>query len=171
MRLARGHGPAFFMLNLCNRSCCDATVGYLYRVMDCTFASVDTLVDKSLKTPAKANMDVEAEILDLKRRMTILENEVRANRDVSVKLFIHIREMRDDIALIRSHAVVTDKRMERLEQRMDRVEADLTALKTEVKELRTDLNGLRSEFNAFRKELPGMIADTMREVLRDYRGR
>jgi chromosome segregation ATPase len=116
-------------------------------------------------------MDVEAEIVDLKRRVTILENDVRANHDVSVKLFSHIRDMRDDVALIRTHSVVTDKRLERLEERMDRVEADLTALKSEVKELRSDLTGLRSEFNAFRKELPGMIAETMREVLRDYRGR
>jgi chromosome segregation ATPase len=116
-------------------------------------------------------MDVEAEILDLKRRMTTLENEVKANHDFSVKLFVYIREMRDDIAVIRSHAVITDKRIERLEARMDRVEADLAALRSDVKELRSDLNGLRSEFKAFRKELPGIIADTMREVLRDYRGR
>jgi hypothetical protein len=29
----------------------------------------------------------------------------------------------------------------------------------------------RSEFNAFRKEMPGLIADTMREVLREFRSR
>jgi chromosome segregation ATPase len=123
-------------------------------------------------------MDVEAEIISLKRRMTTLETEVHTNQEFSVRLFSYVRETRDDIAVLRSdvallrtHAVVTDKRIERIEQRMDRVEADLTALKSEVQELRSDLNGLRSEFNTFRKELPGIIADTMREVLRDYRGR
>ena len=100
-------------------------------------------------------MDVEAEILDLKHRMTVLENEVKANHDFSVKLFIYIRDMRDDIALLRSHAVVMDKRVEHLEQRMERVESDIAAL--------------RSEFNAFRQELPSLIADTMREVLREMR--
>jgi chromosome segregation ATPase len=102
-------------------------------------------------------MDVEAEILDLKRRMTLLENEVKADHDFSVKLFIQIRHMREDIALLRSHAVVMDKRVEHLEERMGRVESDLAAL--------------RSEFNAFRQELPGLIADTMREVLGEMRNR
>jgi chromosome segregation ATPase len=109
-------------------------------------------------------MDVEAEIVELKRRMTTLENEVTANHDFSVKLFIHIRDMREDIALVRSHAVVTDKRLERLEERMGRVEQRLERVES-------DLHGLRSEFNTFRKELPGMIAETMREVLREHRSR
>lgn len=109
-------------------------------------------------------MDVEAEILDLKRRVTTLEKEVDVNHDFSVKLFSYIRDMRDDIALVRSHAVVTDKRIQRLEERMDKVEQRLERVEI-------DLSGLRAEFNAFRKELPGMIADTMREVMREYRGR
>lgn len=47
--------------------------------------------------------------------------------------------------------------MDRVEQRLHKVESELTEL--------------RAEFNTFRKELPGMIAATMREVLRDYRNR
>jgi chromosome segregation ATPase len=123
-------------------------------------------------------MDVEAEIVELKRRVTTLENEVKANHDFSVKLFTYVREMRDDISLLREHAVAAGKHAElieeglgRLDKRVDRIEADLAALRNEVKELRSDLSSLRSEFNTFRKELPGMIAETMREVLREYRGR
>ncbi len=116
-------------------------------------------------------MDVEAEILDLKRRVMVLENEVGANHDFSVKLFTHMRDMRDDIALIRTHSVVTDKRLERLEARMDRLEQRADKIDQRLERVEADLHGLRSEFNAFRKELPGMIAETMREVLRDYRGR
>jgi chromosome segregation ATPase len=135
------------------------------------FASADALMENIPRTPAKVNMDVEAEILDLKRRMMILENEVRANHDFSVKLFIHIRDMRDDVALIRTHSVVTDKRLERLEERIDRLEQRVDKMDQRLERVEFDLSGLRSEFSAFRKELPGMIADTMREVLRDYRGR
>jgi chromosome segregation ATPase len=126
----------------------------------------------------KVIMDVEAEIVDLKRRMTTLENEVRTNHEFSVKLFSYVREIRDDIAILRSHAVVADKRIERLEERMDRVEGHLSALRADFKELRSDfsglrseVSGLRSEFETFRKELPAMIADTMREVLREFRSR
>jgi chromosome segregation ATPase len=102
-------------------------------------------------------MDVEAEIIDLKRRITSLETEVKSEQQFSVRLFQAIRELRDDVALLRTHSMVLGDRVGRLEERMDRVESELAAL--------------RSEFNAFRKELPAMIAETMREVLREYRGR
>ena len=116
-------------------------------------------------------MDVEAEITELKRRMTVLENEVKADHEFSVKLFIYVREIRDDVALLRSHAVIADKRIERLEERMERLETTLAAVRSEVNELRADFNASRSEFAAFRKQLPEMIADTMREVLREHRSR
>ena len=116
-------------------------------------------------------MDVEAEIAELKRRMTVLENEVKADHEFSVKLFVYVREMRDDVALLRSHAVVADKRIERLEERVERIEASLDALRMDFKELRSDFAVLRSEFNTFRDQMPGMIADSMREVLREFRSR
>jgi chromosome segregation ATPase len=108
------------------------------------------------------HMDVEAEIAELKRRLVVLENEVQADHDFAVKAFMHVRQMRDDIALLRAHAVVNDKRIERLEERMERVETDIAAL-------RSDLKGMRGELDSFRKELPAMISDTMREVLREFR--
>jgi chromosome segregation ATPase len=102
-------------------------------------------------------MDVEAEIAELQRRVAVLEDEVKADRQFSVRMFGYIRELRDDVAVLRSHAMVMDGRVSRLEERMARVESDIAAL--------------RAEFTAFRQELPGMIAETMREVLREYRAR
>jgi hypothetical protein len=93
-------------------------------------------------------MDVEAEITELKRRITVLENEVRADHEFSVKVFVYVREMRDDVALLRSHAVVADKRIERLEERVERIEASLGALRMDLNELRSEFNELRSEFAA-----------------------
>ena len=131
-----------------------------------------------LKTPAKVNMDVQAEILDLKRRVTALENEVQSNHDFSVKIFTYVREVRDDIALLREHAVATGKRVEhmdlrldQLERRMDKLDQRVGRMEQRLERVENDVAALRSEFNVFRKELPGMIADTMREVLRDYRSR
>jgi hypothetical protein len=94
-------------------------------------------------------MDVETEITELKRRVGVLETEVEADHHLSVRLFQYVRETRDDVAMVRSHAVVTDRRIEHVEG---------------------DLAKLRSEFDTFRKEFPGLVADAMREVLREFRG-
>jgi chromosome segregation ATPase len=152
------------------------------------FCRVRRTGTSTLDLADKAHMDVEAEITELKRRVTALEtdvqgeqkvsrrlatleNEVKADRELSVRLFHYVREIRDDVTLVRSHAVVTDKRIERLEQRMEGVENSLAAVRADVKDMRSDFNNSRAEFEAFRKQLPSLIAETMREVLRDYRGR
>jgi chromosome segregation ATPase len=109
-------------------------------------------------------MNVETEIIELKRRVTLLESEVKADRELPVRLFQYVREMRDDIAVLRSHAMVTEGRLGRLEERMGNVEQRLDRVESE-------LASLRAEFATFRKELPGIIAETMREVLRDMRSR
>jgi chromosome segregation ATPase len=116
-------------------------------------------------------MDVEAEIIELKRRIAVLENEVEADRELPVRLFRYVREMRDDIALLRQHAVAAGKHVETIETRLDRVEQRLDKVEQRLSKVESELTGLRAEFNAFRKELPGMIAEAMREVLREYRSR
>jgi chromosome segregation ATPase len=130
-------------------------------------------------------MDVETELVDLKRRLTLLENEVKTDRELPVRLFSYVREMRDDIGLLRSHAMVTEgrigrleermerveQRLERVEQRLDKVEQRLDKVEKRLDRVESELASLRSEFSAFRKELPAMIAETMREVLREHRSR
>lgn len=116
-------------------------------------------------------MDVEIEIAELKRRMTVLENEVEADRELPVRLFSYVREMRDDVAILRSHAVATGKHVEAIDTRLDRLEQRMDRVEQRLHKVESELTELRAEFNTFRKELPGMIAATMREVLRDYRNR
>lgn len=123
-------------------------------------------------------MDVEAEIVELKRRMTAVESEVKSEQQFSVRLFQAVRELRDDVALLRTHSMMVgdrvgrlDERMDAVEQRLGGVEQRLDNVEKRLERVETDLAALRSEFNTFRKELPGMIAETMREVLREYRGR
>ena len=131
-----------------------------------------------LKAAQKVHMDVETEIVELKRRVTLLESEVKADRELPVRLFQYVREIRDDVALLRSHAMVIDGRLGRLEERMDgveqrleRVEQRLDRVEQRLDRVESELASLRSEFATFRKELPGIIAETMREVLRDMRSR
>lgn len=119
----------------------------------------------------KVLMDVEAEIIDLKRRMTALETEVKSEQQFSVRLFQAIRELRDDVTLLRNHSMVVGDRVGKLEERMERVEQRLDRVEERLARVESEVAALRSEFNTFRKELPTMIAETMREVLREYRGR
>ena len=95
-------------------------------------------------------MDVETEIAELKRRVAELEGEAKGERQLSRRQFEQIREIRDDLAVLRSHAVTVEMRLDRIEARIGRLE---------------------SEFTAFRRELPALIAETMREVLREERGK
>ena len=46
---------------------------------------------------------------------------------------------------------------------------DVGGLRSEVGGLRSDVGGLRTELHALRKELPVIVADVMREVLREKR--
>lgn len=60
------------------------------------------------------------------------------------------------VAKVGRIAAVQDEhtlRLERLEDRLDKVE--------------TRLEGLQNEFSAFRRELPAMMADVMRDVLKE----
>ena len=123
-------------------------------------------------------MDVETEIVEIKRRLTAVENEVKSEQQFSVRLFNYVREIRDDVAILRSHAMVTDgrtgrveERMDRLEARMDRLEERMARLEQRLQRVEDDLGALRSEFNDFRREFPGMVAEAMREVLREHRMR
>jgi predicted RNase H-like nuclease (RuvC/YqgF family) len=63
------------------------------------------------------------------------------------------RQNGNDIAAIRVQ-------LGRIEQRVERTES-------EVRSLRSEFGQLRDEFGALRKELPVIVAETMREVLRE----
>ena len=59
------------------------------------------------------------------------------------------RQNGDDLAAVKT-------RVDRIEEKVDRLE--------------TELRGLRSDFNSSQTKLPGVIAEVMREVLRETRG-
>jgi uncharacterized coiled-coil protein SlyX len=88
-------------------------------------------------------MDVAAQIADLTRRVAALETEAQGQQRYNARILGMLTELRDDVAILRSHAVG-------LGQRFDALEAKVSA----------DINGLR-------RDLPGIIAETMREVLRE----
>jgi hypothetical protein len=86
----------------------------------------------------------ESEVLE--RRVTALEQEVEGEKLVTRHILEQTRRNGDDIAAIRTQ-------LGRMEVRLDRTESDVAILKT--------------EFRAFRSEFPRIVADTVREVLRE----
>ena len=90
------------------------------------------------------SMDVEAEIRDLKRRVGELEGSFGF-------LTQQIKSVHKDLLAFQA----------KTEQRFDRVE-------NEVRDLRGEM---RNEIRNLRTDMPKIVADTMREVLREERDR
>ncbi len=89
---------------------------------------------------------------DLKRvedRVETVAREVDGEKLVSRYILKQSRQNGDDLVAIKT-------RVERIEEKVEKLE--------------TELRGLRSDFNSSQNNLPGMIAEVMREVLRENRG-
>ena len=89
----------------------------------------------------------------LERRVTALEQEVEGEKLVTRHILEQTRRNGDDIAATRTQLARIEARQDRAENELRGVRAELGLVKTSVQSLRT--------------ELPGMIAETMREVLRE----
>jgi uncharacterized protein YoxC len=95
---------------------------------------------------------------DLKRvedRVEFVAQEVDGEKLLSRYILKQARQNGDDLAAVKTRVDRIEEKVDRLDQRVDRLE--------------TDLRGLRSDFNASQEKLPGMIAEVMREVLRETR--
>lgn len=89
---------------------------------------------------------------DLKRvedRVETVAREVDGEKLVSRYILKQSRQNGDDLVAIKM-------RVERIEEKVEKLE--------------TELRGLRSDFSSSQSNLPGMIAEVMREVLRENRG-
>jgi cell division protein FtsB len=96
-------------------------------------------------------MMAENEVLE--RRVTALEQEVGGEKLVTRHILEQTRRNGDDIVAIRTQ-------LARIEARQDRTEA-------EVRGVRSEVAGLSSGLQSLRADLPGILAETMREVLRE----
>jgi hypothetical protein len=90
-----------------------------------------------------------ADILDLERRVAALEAEAHGQQRLNTRTYELLAELRDDVAVLRRHAVATGGKVDELDARISHVD-------TQISELR--------------RELPSMMADVMREVLKETKG-
>jgi hypothetical protein len=109
-------------------------------------------------------MDVEAQIASLTSRVSALEAEVQGQQRYNARILGMLTELRDDVAILRSHAVGLGQRFDALEAKFSTLEARFSTLEVKFSSLETKVT---AEIGGLRRDLPGIIAETMREVLRE----
>jgi chromosome segregation ATPase len=126
-------------------------------------------------------MDVEAQIADLTRRVAALEEAANGQERHNARVIEILTELKEDVALLRRHAISTGRKVEEmdvrlgavearmgaLEARLEKIEAQMDKVETRLGKVEVGLEGVRADIAGLRRDLPGMIADTMREVLRE----
>ena len=89
----------------------------------------------------------------LRARVDVVEREVEGEKTVTRHILEQTRRNGDDLATVKS-------RLDRHDQRFDNLERRFDNLEREVGGLRADLHGLRNE-------LPTIVGDVMRDVMRE----
>ncbi len=96
---------------------------------------------------------------DLKRietRVEFVAQEVEGEKLLSRYILQQTRQNGDDLAVLKA-------RTERIEGKVDKLEGKVDRLESKV-------DRLEQRFSQLETKLPGLIADVMREVLRESRG-
>jgi predicted nuclease with TOPRIM domain len=101
-------------------------------------------------------MNVEAEIRDLKRRVSELEGSFGFLSD-------QVKSVHRDLLAFQGR---TEERFERVDQRFDRLEGKVDRLDGRIDGLDRKID---AKVDGLRRDLPGIVGDTMREVLNETR--
>jgi hypothetical protein len=100
------------------------------------------------------------EFTQIKTRVDIVEREVEGEKMVTRYILEQSRRNGDDLATVKT-------RLDRIEGRVDEVDQDVKGLRAEFGGLGGEFVALRGEFVVLRESLPKIVADVMREVLRE----
>ncbi len=102
---------------------------------------------------------MSATLDDLERRVTALESEILGEQRLSRRLFEFISELRDDVALLRKHAMSSG----------EFVQAELEQVKSRLGRLEDRVGGVEAQISALRRDIPGIVGDAVREAFRESR--
>ena len=105
-------------------------------------------------------MDVEAEIRDLKRRVGELEGSFGF-------LTQQMQGVHRDLLGFQEQ---TDQRFDKVDSRLDRVDGRLDKMDGRLDRVEGRLGRVETEVRQLREELPSVVGDVMREVLRERKG-
>ena len=117
-------------------------------------------------------MDVEAQIADLTRRVSVLETAAKGQERHNARVTELLTELKEDVALLRRHAISTGQKVEEMDSRLGAVELRLGAVELRLgavelrlgaveaglEGVRADIGGLKADIAGLRRDLPGMIA-------------
>ena len=101
-------------------------------------------------------MTIDVTREEFEARVGVLEREVEGEKMVTRYILEQSRRNGDDLAAVKSRLDRVEARLDRVETRLDRVEQKVDAL--------------GGAFDRFRRELPKIVAETVREVLRERDG-
>src|SRR5262249_50645221 len=90
---------------------------------------------------------------EFEARVGVLEREVEGEKMVTRYIPEQSRRNGDDLAAVKSRLDRVEARLDRVETRLDRVEQKVDAL--------------GDAFDSLRRDLPKIVAETLREVLRE----
>jgi division protein CdvB (Snf7/Vps24/ESCRT-III family) len=93
------------------------------------------------------------EFSQLEARVAIVEREVEGEKMVTRHILEQTRRNSDDLATIKSRLVRVETRLDGVESRLDRVESRL--------------DRVEQKLDGFIRDFPAMVAQTMRDVLRE----
>ena len=105
-------------------------------------------------------MDVEAEIRDLKRRVGELEGGFGF-------LTQQVQAVHRDLLGFQEQ---TDQRFDKVDEQFDKVDGRFGKVEGRLDRVESEVRGLKVEVRQLREELPSVVGDVMREVLREQKG-
>ena len=110
-------------------------------------------------------------------RVNVVEGEVEGEKLVTRHILEQTRRNGDDLAAIKTRLDRVERKLDGLEQKFDGLEQKVGGLEQKVDGLEQNLGGLEQKvggleqnLNGLRKDLPKIVGDTMREVLRERDG-
>jgi uncharacterized protein YdcH (DUF465 family) len=105
-------------------------------------------------------MDVEAEILDLKRRVGELEGGFGFMTQ-------QVQAVHRDLLDFQEH---TDQRFDKMDTQFEKIDDRFGKVEGRLDRVESEVCGLKGEVRQLREELPSVVGDVMREVLREGKG-
>ena len=118
-----------------------------------------------------------SEFQHLQARVNVVEGEVEGEKLVTRHILEQTRRNGDDLAAIKTRLDRVERKLDGLEQKFDGLEQKVGGLEQKVDGLEQNLGGLgqkvgglEQNLNGLRKDLPKIVGDTMREVLRERDG-
>lgn len=108
---------------------------------------------------------------EFEARVGVLEREVEGEKMVTRHILEQTRRNGDDLAAVKTRMDRVETRLDRFETRLGGVESRLGGVESRLGGVENGLGGLEHKVSALTRDLPKIVADAMRDVLREQDGK